>query len=72
MGEADMAHMLRLLDGRERIEPVGTTDSLTTPSVDSEVADTKRCEVLKEVRALRGVDVISLYTQLHYDAGCGD
>ncbi len=72
MGEADMAHMLRLLDGRERIKPVGTTDSLTTPSVDSEVADTKRCEVLKEVRALRGVDLISLDTQLHYDAGCGD
>ena len=67
-----MAHMLRLFDGRERIEPVGTTDTLATPSVDREVADAKRCEVLIEVRALRGVDVLSLDTQLPYDAGCGD
>ena len=52
VGEADVAHVLRLLNGRQRVEHAGLQNTVTRIGVDGEVTHAKRGEVLEEVRAL--------------------
>ena len=72
VGEADVAHVLRLLNGRQRVEHAGLQNTVTRIGVDGEVTHAKRGEVLEEVRALRGIYVVVLQSGLHDDACCGD
>ena len=70
--EADVAHKLRFLNGRHAVEDGLLQHTIASIGVDGEVADTKGGEVLEEMGALRGVDMIVLQTGLDDDAGSGD
>ena len=52
VGETHVTDVLRLLNGRQRVEHVGLQDAVTRIGVDGEVTHAKRGEVLEEVRAL--------------------
>ena len=66
-----MAHMLGLFDGGHAVEDVLTEEAVAERSVDREIAYTEGGEVLEEVGALRGIDMIVLQSGLHDDAGGG-
>ena len=70
--KADVADILCFLNGRHTVEDVLLEQTIARVGVDGEVADTERREVLEEVGALRGVDVVVLETGLDDDAGCRD
>ena len=70
--ESHVAYILRLVDGGHVIEDGLLEDAVASVGVDCEIADTKGCEILEEVRALRGVNVIVLETSLDDDAGGRD
>ena len=67
-----MAHIFRLLHGRHGVEQFFLEDTVSGIGVDGEIAHAEGGEVLKEVRTLRGVDVIVLQSRLHDDAGGRD
>lgn len=50
--ETHMTHMGGLLHRRHRIEHFLLEDTVAREGIDCEIADTKRCQVLEEVRAL--------------------
>ena len=70
--EADVAHVLGLFDGGQCIEHFLTEEAVARVGADGEVADTERGEVLEEMRALRGIDMVALECRLDDDAGGGD
>ena len=72
VGEADVAHVFRFLNGRQGVEHAGLHDAITRIGIDGEVTYAKRGEILEEVRALRGVYVVVLQSGFYDDASCGD
>ena len=70
--EADVAHKLRFLNGRHAVEDGLLQHTIASVGVDGEVADTKGGEVLEEMGALRGVDMIVLQASLNDDTGSRD
>ena len=71
-GQADVAHVLRLLDGGQPVENVLTVDAVAPEGVDGEIADAQRREVLEEVRALAGINLETVKSCLHDDLSCAD
>ena len=70
--ETDVADMFCLLDGRQLVEYVLPVDAIASESIDGEIADSERGEVLEEVRALRRVDLEFVYAGFHNDLCCTD
>ena len=67
-----MAHKLRFLNGKHTIEDGLLQHTIASVGVDGEVADTKGGEVLEEMGALRGVDMIVLQASLNNDTSGRD
>ena len=60
--EAHMAHEVGLLDSGHRIEYLLLEDAVAGVGVDGEIAYAERGEVLEEVGALGGIDMVVLQT----------
>ena len=67
--KADVAHIFCLFDGGHRIEDILLEDTITRIGIDGEVTHAKTGEVLEEVGALRGIDVVVLQACLYDDTG---
>ena len=67
--EADVAHKLGFLNGRHAVEDGLLQHTIASIGVDGEVTHTEGGEVLEEVGALRGIDMIVLQTGLDNDSG---
>ena len=67
-----MAYIICFLNGRHLVKHLFLEHAVACIGVDGEVANTKRGEVLEEMRTLRGVDMVVLQTCLHNDTGSRD
>ena len=72
MFKAYMAYVFCLLYGRHLVQYVFLQNAVASVSVYCKVSHTERCQVLEEVRTLRGVHMIVLQPRLDNDACCRD
>ena len=70
--EADVAHIVGFFYGWHSVEDILAEDTIVGVAVYSEIAYTKRGEVLEEVSALTWVHTIVLQCHLRYNPCCRD
>ena len=67
-----MSYILRLLNGRHRIEHLFLESAGSREGVDGKISHAEGGEVLEEVGALRRIDMVVLQSQLDNHTGSGD